>query len=226
MGLLDIFYPKRCVSCGKMGRYFCRKCRGKIIYVDFDICPVCSRQAIDGMTHPGCKTRYSLDGLTSLFRYKGVIRQAVKSIKYRYISDLAEEFIDLIGPSPFSITMKKWIMGAVIIPIPLHSERLKFRGFNQAEVLGKFLAKKLNMPINNHFLIRIKKTIPQVEVQDRVKRLVNMENVFAVNRQIRIPEKVLLFDDVFTTGATFRSAGKVLKHAGVKKVWGLSLAHG
>lgn len=226
MGILDFIFPKHCVNCGKIGRYFCAKCKSLIKYIDRQICPVCGKPAIDGATHPRCQTRYSLDGLTSIFRYDGIVRNAVKSIKYRFVSDLAEEFVDLVPYSILSTINHQ--LPTIIIPIPLHISRFRFRGFNQAEVLGRILSKQLGIPIRTDILKRIRKTIPQVEMKDRKKRLKNMEKVFSVSPNILISQypNILLFDDVYTTGATLRSAANVLKRAGAKKVWGITLAHG
>lgn len=133
----------------------------------------------------------------------------MKAIKYRHISDLAEEFISLI-PSLF------FPKGGVLIPIPLHPSRFRERGFNQAEELGKLL----HIPMRTDMLRRTKATKPQAEMKRR-ERLVNMHNVFIANGAI---DKVLLFDDVFTTGTTMRAASAALKRAGAKQVWGVSMA--
>lgn len=232
MNLLDFLFPRRCIGCGKIGNYFCRKCISEIKIITQFICPVCGSPAIDGATHPRCKTRYSLDGLTSFFRYNGVIRKAVKAIKYRFVSDLAKEFVDLIPYSildslskPYTLIPKPYIL----VPIPLHPSRLHFRGFNQAEVLGRLLAKRLDILFKTNILKRVKKTTPQVEMKDRKKRLKNMEGVFVVNNLTMKQWSnvtIFLFDDVFTTGATLRSAANVLKRRGVKRVWGVVMAHG
>jgi len=228
MGLLDLLFPRRCVSCGKFGNYFCRRCTSKIEFIRQPVCPVCTKPAIDGVTHPRCRTRYTLDGLTSIFRYNGIIRQAVKLLKYRLVTDLAKEFIDLIPFSFFQATLNNQQL-PILVPIPLHPSRLRARGFNQVEVLGKILSRRLNIPMRTNILVRIKKTIPQVEMQDRKKRLENMEGVFSV-QNLAVKElsnmTTLLFDDVFTTGATLRSAANILKRSGVKKVWSITLAHG
>lgn len=186
---------------------------------------------MDGTTHPRCQTRYCLDGLVSFFRYKGIIKTGIKKIKYRFVSDLAEELINLIPSSSlqiFPLTTNN-SQPITLIPIPLHPSRLKFRGFNQAEVLGRLAAKRLNTPVRVDLFKRVVKTIPQVEVKDRKKRLENMEGVFQVNNSTMKQlsnETIILFDDVYTTGATLRSAANVLKRAGAEKVWGISLAHG
>lgn len=194
------------------------------------ICPVCEYPAVDGYTHPKCLTRYTPDGLTSFFRYRGPVRNAIKSIKYRLVSDIADDFINLIPTASYNDgTMKQLNNKYVLIPIPLHPSRLCTRGFNQSEVLGKIMAKRLNIPVNTYLLKRVRKTVPQVEMTDRKKRLINMANVFSVNHLAMKPfnhENVLLFDDVFTTGATLRSAANALKRTGVKRVWGITLAHG
>ncbi len=238
MNILDLLFPKRCVGCGKVGKYFCVRCRAKIRTIDQGetICPVCEKPAIDGITHPHCKTRYSLDGLTSFFHYNGIIQKAVKSIKYRFVSDLAKEFIYLIpchsreGGNPSALfSSQPWIPGltrddrAILVPIPLHSSRLRARGFNQAEVLGKFLAQRLNVPFRTDLVKRVVQTLSQVEVKDREKRLKNMEKAFQVTSDVK-DVAILLFDDVWTTGATLRSAGNILKREGASFVWGLTMA--
>lgn len=229
MNILDFLFPRRCLGCGKIKKYFCDRCKLtiKIIGENEAICPVCEKPAIDGATHPGCQTRYALDGLTSFFRYDGAIRKAVKAIKYRFVSDLAQEFVGLIPPVSLNQLTINHSQLSTLCPIPLHPSRLRFRGFNQAELLAGILAKRVNVPIRKDILKRIKHTVPQVEMKEREKRLKNMEHVFAINNttiQQSNNLTIFLFDDVFTTGATLRSAANVLKRAGVKKIWGITLA--
>lgn len=183
---------------------------------------MCERLAFRGMTHPRCKTKYSLDGLTSIFRYDGIIKQAVKSLKYRRVSDLAKEFVDLVPRSCHPDVRRD----PVLIPIPLHPSRFRDRGFNQAEVLGRLFADRLYMPVRTDILKRVTATTPQVEMKDRRERLQNMKDVFALAHDTcnMTHDTVILFDDVFTTGATMRAAGETLKHAGVKSVWAVTMA--
>lgn len=228
MNILDIIYPRRCLACGRFGKYFCNRCTGtiRIIGVSEAICPICERPAIGGRTHPRCQTSYSLDGLTSIFCYDGIIRQAIKSLKYRYVSDLTDEFISLIPSSVFNNLAIQQYNNCILVPIPLHSSRFRSRGFNQAEVLGRPLAGRLHIPIRNDILRRVKATTPQVEMKDRGKRLDNMKGVFAVHHDscLLSHETIILFDDVFTTGATMRAAGETLKRAGAKSVWAVTMA--
>lgn len=237
MNLLDILFPKRCLSCWRFGKYFCDRCTPTIrtIGVSDTVCPVCERAAIGGVTHYGCQSKYSLDGLTSIFRYDGIIKQAVKALKYRLVSDLTKEFVSLIPVSFFDEVTKGCTSRCVpklqtneasLIPIPLHPSRFRDRGFNQAEVLGRLLADRLHIPIQTDIFKRVKKTAPQVEMKDRKERLKNMKDVFVLRHDTcsMIPDTVVLFDDVFTTGATMRSAGETLKRAGAKSVWAVTMA--
>ncbi len=228
MNILDLIFPKRCVGCGRWGSYFCDRCATSIkrIATNEAICPVCEKPAVDGRTHPKCQSTYALDGLTSFFRYDGAIRKAVKAVKYRFISDLAREFISLIPSARLDELAKQQNYEASsLVPIPLHPSRHRFRGFNQAEVMGAFLARRLHIPMQASVLRRIKKIIPQVEMHDRKERLENMKDVFVINNiTIQQFSNVILFDDVFTTGATMRAAAKVLKQSGAVSVWAITMA--
>lgn len=230
MGLLDFIFPKRCVGCGRVGGYFCSRCISsiKLISSNESICPVCEKPAIDGRTHPKCQSKYALDGLTSFFHYDGAIRKAIKAVKYRFIFDLAKEFITLIPSSSlYQVTKPLTNQLTFLVPIPLHPSRLRSRGFNQAEVLGKLVAQRLHVSMMSDILTRVKKTVPQVEMKHQSERLKNMEGVFGVNK-LTIQQinnvTILLFDDVFTTGATMRAAAKVLKQAGATFVWAITMA--
>lgn len=215
MSVLDFFFPKRCLGCGRVGEYFCAACRKKIVVIKRPICPECGRPAFDSATHPGCRGRYTIDGLTSFFRYESIIQKAVKALKYRFVSDLATEFVSLIPQDLFP-------KSSCLIPIPLYPTRLRERGYNQAEVMGKLIAAKLNIVMRTDILRRTKQTVPQVEKKQRKDRLKNMEKVFSVSSPVS--PNILLFDDVFTTGATMRSAANVLKRNGAKIVWGITMA--
>ena len=248
MHLLDLLFPKRCLGCGKWGRYICLSCFHSIKLLPYLKCPVCERPAVDGMTHPRCRTKYTLDGLTSFFRYDGIVKKAIKTIKYRYVTDIVTEVIDVIPNSSFSIfqnilNSKFLIMNCILVPIPLHPSRYRSRGFNQAEVIASALSKRLDIPVNTTLLIRTEKTTPQVEMKDRDKRLANMKDVFSLRSNLTMKQlastrfdarraqrgewnnlAIILVDDVFTTGATLRSAASVLKHNGAKFVWGITIA--
>lgn len=228
MNLLDLLFPRRCVGCGRIGGYFCTMCRRSVRPVASNelVCPVCGRLAIDGITHPKCWTRYSPDGLTSFFRYDGIVRTAVKTLKYRLVSDLAGEFVSLV-PSVTVAALSRIVLSRHIrsfVPVPLHVSRLYERGFNQAEVLGGAVSARLQLPVRTDMLRRTRRTVPQVEKSNRQERLKHMEGVFAAQSVADGDSGVVLFDDVFTTGATIRSAANALKRVGVPFVWAVTMA--
>lgn len=227
MSILDIVFPRRCLRCGRIGKYICVVCRRTIraIPENESICPVCEGLAIDGITHPRCKTRFALDGLTSFFRYDGIIRKGVTSLKYRFVSDLGAEFVSLVSPSLVRAVLGHVKSDSMLVPIPLHPARFRERGFNQAEVLGRFVSERLHIPMKTGVIYRVKKTPAQVEMKTREDRMRNMSDVFAVADTFPIRgARVVLFDDVFTTGATMRSAANTLKRHGAIYVWAVTMA--
>jgi competence protein ComFC len=224
IGLFDFIFPKRCVVCKKVGKYICIKCR-KTIQLLPQKCSICDRPTIDGIIHPICQTRHGMDGLITVFQNRGVIKQAIKTLKYRFVYDLAESLVNLI-PFDNYPTLNNYCSNFKLYPIPLHPDRFKWRGFNQAEKLGQFIAKKLNIQLIDGLLIRQAKRMPQADIARREDRIKNAQGLFISSFKPQTTKllNVLLFDDVWTTGATMKEAAKVLKRNGVKKVWGMTIA--
>jgi len=220
MHLLDFFFPKFCLGCGEFGSYMCSSCFSKIHRFPYLKCPVCDRASIDGFTHPRCKKRFGLDRLISLFPYTAVVQKAIKAIKYRYAYKVTDDLLHYV-------LLPELPKQLAFIPIPLHPSRRRLRGFNQAEIIARVLSKHFGIPVRTDILKRIRKTVPQVDMKNREDRLSNMKGVFIVNKDI-IPSvqqnTTILVDDVYTTGATMQSACEALKRAGVRTVWGLTIA--
>jgi len=152
----------------------------------------------------------------------------VKALKYRAVYDIAGMCGNFIPAWSYTLFRKisgHQVQNAVCIPIPLFSLREKQRGFNQSEILGRFVSQKLHIPIAADILYRTKYTVPQVEMKDRKDRLQNMKDVFAISKDAQsMPRAMILFDDVWTTGATMRAAANVLKRHGVQTVWAMTFA--
>ena len=228
--LLDFLFPKRCVSCHQLGGYLCEDCFSKIELIEKPVCPVCQRQAFGGKTHPGCRTQFGLDGLVVACRYQGPVKKAIAKIKYKWTYDIANIFTDLIGANLWKFDLPKDL---TLVPVPLHSKRLYWRGFNQARVLAERLAKKFNVPIADT-MIRIIETKSQVGLKkdDRHK---NVRGAFVLRLAPLAQDEIIadvrgkdiiLVDDVFTSGATMAECAKVLKRAGAKTVWAMAVALG
>lgn len=112
-----------------------------------------------------------------------------------------------------------------IVPVPLHPLRLRERGFNQAAVIAKVVAREMGIPLDSRTVIRIKHTDRHRAGMDEVARMKSVARAFAVTRPERIRgETILLVDDVFTTGATLNACSRVLVEAGAKAVYGFTVA--
>lgn len=208
--LKDLFFPKFCVSCQEEGVWLCDKCLGEIVKTE----KLSSGKQNLAAPH--------LDGVTALFYYgDNNISKLIEMLKYNSLLELQEDFEKIILAIDFDLIYKDF----VLIPVPLHARRQRERGFNQAMVLAEGFAKKFNFKINTD-LHRSNYTAQQAKLS-AVDRKNNLKNVFVFdNTEEFVLEKVLLIDDVFTTGTTMSECAKALKDKGVKIVWGLALAHG
>jgi len=227
--ILDFLFPKKCVGCGKFETYFCQDCVSNILQTDL-VCPKCERLAIGGATHPICKRRYGLDGLWSLGIYQNPLKSAIQTLKYKKVQDLAAVLVDILveywarfQPFVFDQIKKNRGEGWVVIPVPLHFWRENNRGFNQSSLIGQMLSKSLSLAYRDA-LKRTRYTKPQVKLKGK-ERYQNIRGVFAIaNSEQLKANSVLLIDDVWTTGSTLRECCYILKRAGAKKVWAITLA--
>jgi len=213
--ILDLFWPKQCLNCSQEGRYLCADCCALI----------------------NLSTRYEinlgrLDYLFWTAPYKDkIIQSCLHCLKYKYVKDLAEELSNLII-SYFSLLNNSPIIeqknkeNFMILSVPLYKKDLKRRGFNQSEEIARSLSQKLGIPLIEQCLIKTKKTLPQMTLK-REKRLSNVSGVFEINpekRTIIKNKKVILIDDVYTTGATMQECAKILKQNLTAEVWGVVIA--
>ena len=145
-------------------------------------------------------------------------------MKYHFVTDLANELVVLSAKHLSSHLIFQ--TSPILIPVPLHPRRERWRGFNQAELLGKMLAGNFAWQFRNDILMRHKNTKPQIGLKG-AKRKENIQGAFEIvhkSKILNLKSKILLFDDVWTTGSTLKECGNVLKRVGAKKVWGLTLA--
>ena len=222
MDLLDLVFPKRCVSCGVFGKYICNRCFKKIEFVEKPVCPICQRQAIGGKTHPRCAGKFRLDGLVVVCKYKGPIKLAIKKVKYKWIYDIEKVLVDLLASQIWKFDLPQQ---SILVPVPLHKKRKNWRGFNQAEILAKTLSRKFDVGYSA-ILFRTRETKTQVGLS-REERKKNIKGAFSLNQEANVNGRnFLLVDDVYTSGATMMEAAKVLKRAGARNVWAMTVALG
>lgn len=197
--LLDIIFPRFCVGCGKMGRFFCKDCSKSIRFYS---------NLISADYH--CPK--NLDGIFVLAHYDGIIREAIKDVKYKGHFAIFKEIVAMM-PRKFNFEFD------YLVPVPLHKNKLMEREFNQAEKLAKEMGYKVV-----ELLVRNRETKPQFDLK-REEREKNVKDAFEVRQ--KIPAGIFcLVDDVATTGSTLSECAKVLKNAGAKKVYAIVIARG
>ncbi len=219
--IVDFFFPKYCIGCGKIGDFICARCREKLPYIPDSICQQCGRPISGYDICPSCTGKQpAINGVRSVFRFDGIIKKAVHSLKYNQLTALA----DPLSTCVYSYLVSHPQRGDVIVPVPLHPDRLKERGYNQSELLAKKLGEYLDIPVIENCLIRTKNTVPQVQTSGAEERAHNVNGVFAC-RDSRLDGKyVILVDDVCTTGSTLEACAVALKKSNVSSVWGITVA--
>ena len=226
---LDILFPKKCVGCGRNGGYLCEDCIRNIRQGEL-VCPRCEDLAMGGQTHPICRRRFGLDGLWSLGIYQNPLKSTIQKLKYKRIKELSDVLVNLTLEywakyQPFVLDQIKKDQGVgwALVPVPLYWWRQNDRGFNQASLIGQSLAQKLGLKYLNA-LKRVRYTKSQAKLNSR-QRHQNIKNAFEIVENCKLKnENCLLIDDVWTTGSTMRECCWILKRAGAKKVWAITLA--
>lgn len=237
--LLDILFPKFCFSCGREGSYLCEDCQSILEISQYQYC-LCKKpkRLPEGRKCPKCQPKI-LSALYSALSYQNpLIKELIQKFKYNpFIKELAKPLASLIithfqllnnKPSQI-LACKTWegksnFSNFILIPIPLNEKRLRWRGFNQATEISKELSKILEIPLVLNCLIKIKETLPQVKLSER-ERKENVEGTFSCQNQSKIfGKRILLVDDIYTTGATMEEAARVLKESGAKEIRGIVVA--
>lgn len=228
--ILDILFPRFCVNCGKEGNYLCEDCFYLIDIFDILYCPFCRAKAVsDGKTCQSCERKgKKLSGLFCATSYENpIIKKLVSEFKYPpYVKDMAKTLSFLIIMHLINSKNILEVKGFSLVSVPLHKSKLRQRGYNQSEELAKELSKILKIPVLGNVLAKNKKTPAQMELK-REERLKNIYGTFACVKPESVKnQKILLVDDVFTTGSTMEECASVLKSASAGEVRGIVLARG
>ncbi|MCX6763699.1 MAG: ComF family protein [Candidatus Moranbacteria bacterium] len=226
--ILDTLFPIFCLACRKDNFWLCEECLKKIKVLDLQVCPVCERYITEkGESCPKCKPLSPLKSLIVAAKYQeDNISKLVHLYKYNFIQDLREP----LGKLLVQAILKSQIdIPDFIIPVPLHRRRLRWRGFNQAELLADYVSANLTpglvIPVLKNILIRKKYTSPQMKVKNYWERQKNIQAAFAIQDNTEIKNRrVLLIDDIATTGSTLFECAKVLKESGAKKIYAAVIA--
>jgi ComF family protein len=226
--LLSLLYPPKCAICKTLGaELMCERCVASIVPVAEPACPACGQSLGDARKCAHCTFRVpAFDAARAMGAYEGVLQHAIHLLKYRDRPGLAEPLGTALAhyarreaPSLGSLHVD------AVAPIPMHPSRRRIRGYNQAERLARTVARELDLPLATDLLIRRSNTRPQVGLSQEARRQ-NLSNAFAVGNRPPTGMRILLIDDVSTTGSSLHECAKALKAEGASKVYGLTLAAG
>jgi ComF family protein len=203
---LNLLFPPRCVGCGAHGAWLCPSCQDEILF--FEPPWPALLDEID-----------PLQGVRAAAHLSGPLRQAIHRFKYRGLRALSpvlgEMLFDCWDAEPWPVD--------VIVPVPLHPQRQRERGYNQSALLARELARHTGLPVAEGTLLRITPTPPQVGLK-ALERAENVRGAFRCQDDALAGKQVLLVDDVLTTGATLRACADALLQRKIRTVWGLTLA--
>lgn len=229
---LDVLFPPLCHLCKEPvpeagPLHLCESCLGAMTPIDSPLCPVCgvphgTEGGIDHLCGSCLLARPPLDGARGALLYEGPIRELIHRHKYGRKVHLRRPLALLaIGQlTPFVSSVAPDVM----VPVPLHRSRLRERGFNQAVLMGAVLAREWRLPLLRDTLRRVRPTVAQVTLSAS-ERHSNVRGAFAVASPERIAgRRVLLLDDVSTTGSTLAECARVLKGAGAAAVFAATVA--
>jgi competence protein ComFC len=220
--VLNIVYPIYCGGCGKAGDTICKNCLDSFTKVEEGLtCPVCGRRVGAKIVCGECiqQARGFEEGYFG-FYFEDKLREAIHSFKFHSRKDVGKRLVHIIEEKIASFSDRF----DCILPIPVTEKRLRERGFNQSFIIGDEISKISGKPIYHSVLCKVKETMDQFSLH-RDQRRKNVKGVFAARNAERVKAKrVLLVDDLFTTGYTAKEASRVLKKAGVRSTLFFALA--
>ncbi len=217
---VDWLYPPTCGGCQKFGERWCTECRNRVTPVGPHICPKCGNFNNDGGLCPSCRAfSPPFQALRSWGIFIGPLRDAIHRLKYQHDIGLAEalsiHLIELYHSTGWEVDL--------IAPIPLSSSRQRERGYNQSALLARPMAQRCRIHYLPKAISRIRDTRSQVGLKAR-ERLENVRDAFSAVPSIVKGKRILLIDDVATTGATFTACAGAIMDAGAHSIFGLTLA--
>lgn len=220
--ILNAVYPRRCPICDGLlsprEPYLCRNCVDRIHPILGARCKKCGKPVENEVEFcRGCsRTRHSFDRGFAPYGYHGELEASLMRFKYHerqeYAGFYAHAAFLYMGPQIRKRTPE------VLVPVPLHPARQRQRGYNQAELFAKKMAEELNIPMDAHLVCRVKKTKRQKELSPAERRK-NLEKAFALAKPGQMKyRRVLLVDDIYTTGSTVDAIASLLKQNGAQQV--------
>jgi ComF family protein len=233
--ILDIIYPVRCPICQTIvipkGERICSSCKEELPYIIEPKCKKCGKP-IEQEEKEYCsdceRKSYHFDKGFALWVYNDDMRRSIADFKYHGKKEYAKFYIDEIIRI-YGKSIEKFSPD-VIAPVPIHRSKYLKRGYNQADILARGIGKEIGIPVLSQLLLRNKKTLPQKKLSDK-ERLSNLLEAFQFNENAvkyyhKEITRVLLVDDIYTTGSTVEACTNVLRSQGVYEIYFIVLCIG
>ena len=233
--LADTIFPPNiyCIACGRPIRpedvySLCPECRQNINWANGKLCRVCGKLLEDWYPRDICgecaNRSRSFDSGVTCMQYRQLERRIIKDFKYKGKSYLARKLSEIIFDKITAMGCKF----DIIVPVPMYPAKEKKRGYNQAALLGKYLGERTKTPFRSDCLLRVRQTAPMNQLGAR-ERKKNLDKAFQVKdtaKSCLFGKRVLLIDDIYTTGTTAEHCSEVLKACGASEVIIVTIAAG
>lgn len=228
-----MLYPPRCPVCDgalllrrDQRIWLCEGCGDKITRISQPYCFKCGKQ-LEGEEREFCRDctvkKHNFDRGVAAFAYSDAMKKSMYAFKYNNRREYAGFYAQALLEQYEGI-VRGW-QAQALIPVPLHKARYRSRGYNQAEVLAKEIGRRTGIRMDAGTLVRVKKTKPQKELNDR-ERNNNIENAFQIDKNGVRYKCVVLVDDIYTTGATIDECALTLKAGGADRVYFMTVCVG
>ncbi|HLH62169.1 MAG TPA: ComF family protein [Ktedonobacteraceae bacterium] len=221
---LDVVFPPQCAGCKRNGYILCSSCIARIQPLPLPTCQhCCAPLPPDGICKACYYHRLALSGLRAIGLFQEPLRGYIHALKYKGNTRLAQPLGELLAQA----YVRYAIQADMIVPVPLHSERERQRGYNHACLLARACSTKLGIPLHTGLLVRARATLAQVGLNLKDRRQ-NVAGAFVCSPPFTtgslLNRRIIIVDDVSTTGSTLEACAAPLFSAGALAVWGLVLA--
>lgn len=213
----DFFFPKTCTICSRPNRLICTSCIKKLERAHLK-CLKCGKKNPYGCYCKDCAHDKKPQQVFALFKYDGLAKELIHEMKYKDCHELASVLGQYLAKN-----FKTNLTGYTVTFVPVHKSKQRYRGYNQAQIIARAFACELNLDCQE-CLVRFRRTDSQVDKESHQERRKNIKN--SIEAKKKNPERIVLVDDVVTSGATVEECARVLYKSGTKNIIAVSLAIG
>ena len=226
---MNLLWPEVCPFCGNVYKEgVCPACQKKLeeLFIREPRCMQCGkpvRKKEQEYCYDCAHTHHYYDRGMAVWLHKDPVSHSIYQFKYHNQREYGKYYARIMAEHCGDFIRR--IHPEVLIPVPLHAKRYRKRGYNQALILAEELGRLMCIPVAEELVVRVKNTRPQKQ-QDHRNRKENLRHAFALRYRIRKVKSVLVIDDIYTTGNTIDQIARILKNAGVEKVYFLTISIG